>query len=137
MAHPIKFVETAGAVLAHGDHSVGAACMSCLETSLKSHRRARRASLEANSVAQNSFDARDVRRSASSAGDGIPIGINADRGIAVKVSPAQCLVEQDSRGRVDGRDDARSHECNIDPKLAKPVNQRARSDIAAAPAPDI
>src|SRR5262249_23812351 len=104
---------------------------------LKRHACSRRASLEANRIAQNSFDARDVWQPGRSAGDGITIRINTDGRIAREASPAYCLIEQDARGRIHWRDDPRGNQRDIDPKLTERFDQCACSDIASTSAPEI
>src|SRR5262249_13365756 len=132
-----KFFQTLGAVPAYSYDQRGAARMLGFEPRLKGHAHPRGAALKRDGVSENSLDARDVGCRLASAGDGVSIGVNANRCISAEPPPAQCFIKEYTSGCIDRRSDTRRDHSHIRSEAAKTFNQGASSDVTSAAAADI
>src|SRR5581483_12373068 len=92
----------------------------------------RAAAFEPHCVGDNSLDARNMNFRIPLAGYRIAVGIDADCRVPREAPPSQRLVEQDPRGCIDGREHARSHHFDINPKAPQRLDQCPGSYVASA-----
>jgi NADPH-dependent 2,4-dienoyl-CoA reductase/sulfur reductase-like enzyme len=93
--------------------------------------------LKSRSIGKNAFNTGDMRERILFSRDAITIGIDTDSRVAAKIAPAQSLIKENARRRINRRMNARRDHVDADPGVTKRFGQIASSDVATAASPHI